>query len=199
MAKGLRSKVKRRLRTARREHFHETQGKFDQQKIASRLHNPYYDLRSDFAIKPNAFVEPKNPQAIFPQIAKPNIMDFRSHKMAKGGWTGMYNFRKMHSATAKRSKYESIVKTQEELDREEIERENHQDMEDESSEEEVAPVVVTSKAKKDYSIDDIMQLESKLSIGKKKKQTPVVAATSNPVKKEKKKVFSKKSKKIIKF
>ena len=49
-------------------------------------------------------------------------MDFRSHKMAKGGWTGMYNFRKMHSETAKRSKYESIVKTREELDREEIER-----------------------------------------------------------------------------
>ena len=47
-------------------------------------------------------------------------------------------------------------------------------MEDESSEEEVAAVVATSKSKKDYSIDDIMQLESKLSIGKKKKSAPVV-------------------------
>lgn len=72
MAKGLRSKVKRRLRTARREHFQEIQGKQDQQKIASRLHNPHYDLRSDcnkniyfhilpyfiVMVKPNAFVEP---------------------------------------------------------------------------------------------------------------------------------------------
>jgi len=30
MAKGLRSKSRRRVRTARREHYHETVGKFEQ-------------------------------------------------------------------------------------------------------------------------------------------------------------------------
>ena len=47
MAKGLRNKVKRRLRTARREHFMEIQGKADRQKIANNLNNPYYDLAQD--------------------------------------------------------------------------------------------------------------------------------------------------------
>jgi hypothetical protein len=46
-------------------------------------------------------------------------MDFRSHKMARGGWTGVHNFRKIHSKTATKSKYESIVKTTEDLERDE--------------------------------------------------------------------------------
>ena len=66
MAKSLRSKAKRRLRTVRREHHWETRGKFEMQAIASRLHNPQYDLRNDFQRKANAFVEPSNPNAIFP-------------------------------------------------------------------------------------------------------------------------------------
>ncbi|CDW87144.1 UNKNOWN [Stylonychia lemnae] len=194
MAKGLRAKTRRRLRTARREHFQEIQGKSDQQKIVQRLNNPYYDLRSDFSVKANAFVEPNNPQAVFPQIAKPNIMDFRSHKMAKGGWTGVNNFRKIHSENAIKSKYESVVKTNEDLERD---AQNKEQQMESDSEEEVQ--VAQSKAKKNYTIDDIMQLDSKLSIGKKKKQAAPALQASNPVKKEKKKVFSKKSKKIIKF
>jgi hypothetical protein len=63
----------------------------------------------------NAFVEPNNPEAVFPQIAKPNIMDFRSHRMALGGFTAVNNFRKIHSENAKKSKYESVVKTSEQL------------------------------------------------------------------------------------
>jgi hypothetical protein len=47
MAKGLRSKVKRRLRTARREHFMELQGKKDLQKVSQNLQNPCYDLKKD--------------------------------------------------------------------------------------------------------------------------------------------------------
>jgi len=43
-------------------------------------------------------------------------MDFRSHKMAKGGWTGVNNFRKIHSKNAIKSKFESIVKTNEMLE-----------------------------------------------------------------------------------
>lgn len=145
-------------------------------------------------------MEPNNPQASFPQIAKPNIMDFRSHKMAKGGWTGMYNFRKIHSESAQKSKYPTVVKTKEDLEREEQEQSEAM----EESEEEVQ--VATSKpavakgGKKAYSIDDIMHLDSQLTIGKKKKQAAVVvAAKEENKKKEKKKVFTKKSKKIIKF
>ncbi len=96
-------------------------------------------------------------------------MDFRSHKMALGGYTAMNNFRKIHSATAKQSKYATIVKTVEDLEREAQEEQNR--MDDVESEEEEAPAkvqVAKSKAKKDYSIADIMELDSKLSITKKK-------------------------------
>jgi hypothetical protein len=44
-------------------------------------------------------------------------------------------------------------------------------MESDDSEEEVQ--ASASKAKKNYTIDDIMQLDSKLNIGKKKKQVAV--------------------------
>ena len=45
MAKSLRSKAKRRLRTVRREHHWETRGKHDLNAIAARIHNPLYDLK----------------------------------------------------------------------------------------------------------------------------------------------------------
>lgn len=54
MAKGLRAKTKRRLRTARREHFQEIQGKHDMQRIVNRLHDPYYDIKSDCKCKDKA-------------------------------------------------------------------------------------------------------------------------------------------------
>jgi len=38
--------------------------------------------------------------------------------MAKGGFTAMHNFRKIHSENAKKSKYASIVKTIEDLEAE---------------------------------------------------------------------------------
>lgn len=47
MAKGLRSKVKKRLRSTRREHYMQHDGKIQMQTIANRLHNPYYDLKTD--------------------------------------------------------------------------------------------------------------------------------------------------------
>lgn len=112
--------------------------------------------------------------------------------MAKGGLTGMYNFRKIHSKTAIISKYTSIVKTAEDLENEKLNKVEH--MESESDEE---VQVAQSSAKKNYTIDDIM-LDSKLSISKKKPAAVIVNAKKSN-QKEKKKVFSKKSKKIIKF
>ena len=47
MAKGLRNKVKKRLRSAKRSHYDEIKGKHDLQTVASRLHNPNYNIRSD--------------------------------------------------------------------------------------------------------------------------------------------------------
>lgn len=38
--------------------------------------------------------------------------------MQHGGLTGMYNFRKMYSEKATKSKYETIVKTAEDLEKE---------------------------------------------------------------------------------
>lgn len=84
----------------------------------------------------------------------------------------MYNFRKIHSENAKKSKYESVVKTKEDLEKEEYDNLNNADMQDDSDEEEEQQQVATSKAagkKKNYTIDDIMQLDTKLSIGNKKK------------------------------
>ncbi len=124
MAKSLRSKAKRRLRTVRREHHWETRGKHELQALAAKLHNPLYDFRSDYQRKPNAFVEPNNPSAIFPQIAKPDIHDFRSHKMVNGGLAAIGVFRKHRSENAVKTKYPTIVRTAEEIEAEEAEKNN---------------------------------------------------------------------------
>jgi hypothetical protein len=68
-------------------------------------------LRSDFQRKPNAFVEPENPDALFPQIAKPDILDFRSHKMTNGGFAAIGVFRKHRSEKSIKTKYPTIVRT----------------------------------------------------------------------------------------
>lgn len=121
---------------------------------------------------PNAFVHPDNPVATFPQIAKPDIMDFRSHKMGKvGGLACINTFRKIHSENAKKSKYAHIVKTKEELEKEAAEKDN--EMQSESSEEEEEVQVAKSK---NYTVDDIMSLGNKLNISKKKKDPQVTKA-----------------------
>mmetsp|Transcript_34402 Transcript_34402/g.33607 ORF Transcript_34402/g.33607 Transcript_34402/m.33607 type:complete len:95 (+) Transcript_34402:7-291(+) len=94
MAKGIRSKYKKRLRSAKRTHFEEIRGNGNLQSLSDRLANPFYDLRKDHEMPANAFVNPKNPDAVFPQFKKPDILDFRSHKLAEGGYTAQNNFRK---------------------------------------------------------------------------------------------------------
>jgi hypothetical protein len=101
MAKGLRSKVKRRLRTVRRQHYWEVEGKQKLQDLSAKLQDPTYDFTKDGSLPVNAFLEPNNPNAVFPQHAKPHILDFRSHKIAGSGFASVGNFRKMLSATAK--------------------------------------------------------------------------------------------------
>ena len=48
------------------------------------------------ALPPNAFLEPDNPEAVIPKIAKPNIQDYRSHKIEMGGYAAVGTFRKTY-------------------------------------------------------------------------------------------------------
>ena len=61
--------------------------------MSNRLHDPTRDVLED-CLPPNAYVEPNNPKAVFPQHSKPHILDFRSHKMAGDGFASRFNFRK---------------------------------------------------------------------------------------------------------
>ena len=112
MAKSLRSKVKRRMRSVKRQHYWEIEGKHKLQALSDKLHDPTYDMKND-GLPPNAFVEPNNPNAVFPQHAKPHILDFRSHKMAAAGFASRRTFRKMLSDKTIKSKYAAVVKTTE--------------------------------------------------------------------------------------
>lgn len=176
MAKGLRSKVKRRLRTVRRQHYWEIEGKQKLEDLSNKLQDPTYDFTKDGSLAPNAFLEPHNPNAIFPQHAKPHILDFRSHKIAGSGFTSVGNFRKMMSATAKRSKYDSVVRTASEIERDELEAEMEEQMKMESQakeqeDSEEIDVGALKKKKAKYTVDDItMDLDKQMKIGKKSKR-----------------------------
>ena len=119
MAKGLRSKVKKRMRTAKRQHYYEVEGKYRLQEILDRLHDPAY---KPAPIPVNAFVHPTNPDAVFPQHAKPHIIDFRAHKMAMSGIASRHVFRKHFATNSIKSKYQTIVKDNYELALEEEEK-----------------------------------------------------------------------------
>lgn len=121
MAKSVRSKVRRRLRNCRAEHYYQTVGQYKLNAISARLQDPTYDLKREYALPKNAFLHPNNPNAVFPQTAKPIIPDFRVHKMENGGLTAVGVFRKHFNSNATHSKYTAIIKTREELDIEEAE------------------------------------------------------------------------------
>lgn len=109
MAKGLRSKYKKRIRSARAAHLYETKGRHALEVQSAKLHDKNYSMKADHALPPNAFLHPNNPFAVFPQTAKPEFMDFRINKMKNGGLVAIGNFRKVISKNAKQSKYATIV------------------------------------------------------------------------------------------
>merc|ERR1719453_1046603 len=118
---------------------------------------------------PNAFVHPNHPDAQFPQVSKPIIYDFRSHKMENGGLTGVNVFRKHMNPNAKHSKYKDIIKTREELDAEEaeaarIKAERNAAMDESSSEEENI-----LNAPEPISVDQLTSLAASMRISKKSK------------------------------
>ncbi len=68
--------------------------------MSARLQDPTYDLKKEYAVPVNAFLEPNNPNAVFPQTAKPIIPDFRVHRMENGGLTAVGVFRKHLSSNS---------------------------------------------------------------------------------------------------
>ena len=104
MAKSLRSKVKKRMRAARAAHYWEVKGKHQLNRICAKLNDPNYDATKDLSLPPNAYLEPNNPNAVFPQWDRPDILDFRSNKISGGGLTVVGTFRKHLSKNTKKSK-----------------------------------------------------------------------------------------------
>lgn len=151
-------------------------------------------------------MEPSNPSAVFPQIAKPDIMDFRSHKMERGGYAATNTFRKHLSDKTIKSPYVSIVKTAEDLAAEAEEAAQKMDSDFEDVEEEK---VVQKSKKTTYTVDDIvggMDKSLKISKNKKNKKSEDVtmaaaSSDSKTIKKNDKykKKHARKSQKIVKF
>ena len=144
------------------------------------MHDPNYDLKEDYALKPNAYVEPNNPKAVFPQHPKPHILDFRAYKMPGAGFAGRFNFRKLNNPKAIQSKYVSVVKTRAELDAEEKQQELDQELEEErqkQAELDQEDEEDFSAIKKAYTVDDItMGMDSQLKLTKKKKKSKTADA-----------------------
>ena len=182
MAKSQRSKVKKRLRQCRGEHYYQTVGKQKLVRISARLNDPTFDMKKDFGVPTNAFLDPKNMAAVFPQIKKATIMDFRSHKMENGGLTATNVFRKHYTPGSIKSKYVARVVTAEELASGEkksllVARKTKVAVVEE--EEDVAPTV-----------DELTALAAKMKISKAKKaakkdvemkETPKVSIKSKPI------------------
>lgn len=149
MGKGLRSKYQRRIRTVRRQHYWEVEGKHKLDTLSRKLQDPLYDFRQDVELKKNAFLEPNNPEAVFPQNSKPHIIDFRDHKMAGAGFASVGNFRKSMSDRSIPNKYASVSKTAEDLEAEKIAEEIAAQAKMDESDNEVDIGQV------EYTVDDI--------------------------------------------
>ena len=153
MAKGARSKYKKRLRSAKGAHLYLIKGKAQLERLNARISDPSYQMESEYSLPPNAFLEPNNPLAVFPQVMKPDILDFRSNKIATGSQAAIGVFRKHLSKNpnVKHSKYEAKVKTAEMLAAEPV-----VEMEDET------PVAVKSTKTTKETMDELAAMTEKL-------------------------------------
>ena len=66
MAKSIRSKYKKRLRSAKAQHLYQIKGKAQLERLNARLNDPNYQMQGEHALPPNAYLEPNNPLAVFP-------------------------------------------------------------------------------------------------------------------------------------
>ena len=99
-------------------------------------------------------------------MVKQDLIDLRIQKMGEmGGSVLKNNFRKKETVNSTKSKFETIIKTREDLDREAQEAEAEMKLDQLPKRKISGP----KKQKKEATMDDLMQLE-KLTIGKKKKK-----------------------------
>ena len=66
MGKSVRSKVKRKWRTLKREHVYELTGRQDLEDVSQKLHCSLNGDKYRTATSKNAFKHPKDPEAVFP-------------------------------------------------------------------------------------------------------------------------------------
>jgi len=86
MGKSIRCKVKKRNRSLKREHYEQQLGRERLAVTSGKLlTNPSYHIPSEIP-KKNAFLYPNDPDAVFPQFQKQDMIDFRSNKIESSGY-----------------------------------------------------------------------------------------------------------------
>ena len=129
-------------------------------------------MQGEHALPPNAYLEPNNPLAVFPQVKKPDIIDFRCHKIANGAYAAKNTFRKMLSKNAKKSKYEAVIVTAEEEAAMEAAKAEEMEIEQENMKFESA------KATRE-EMEELAALTEKMSIEKAEKKKRVRSKKSD--------------------
>jgi hypothetical protein len=128
-------------------------------------------------LKKNAFLEPSNPSAVFPQNKKPHIIDFRDSKMAGAGFASIGNFRKKMSDRSIPNKYPTTSKTAEEVEAEKMQAEI------------AAQMAAKKKAEEnEYTVEDITDgMDKQLRVSRKGDFKPLTKAEvqANKLKKTK--------------
>ncbi|ANQ07499.1 Uncharacterized protein PCOAH_00017910 [Plasmodium coatneyi] len=96
MAKGLRSKVKRRFRTIKRIHVNEIIEKPNVVKLHNKIKrsNKSKNTQDDLIRPPNKFLYPDDERAVVPQHKSPKVIDFRSEALPLSGFANVGNRRK---------------------------------------------------------------------------------------------------------
>ncbi|GAW80194.1 hypothetical protein, conserved [Plasmodium gonderi] len=96
MAKGLRSKVKRRFRTIKRIHINEIIEKPNIIKLHKRIKQmkKNKNAQDDLIRPPNKFLYPDNEKAVIPQHKSAKVIDFRSEALPLSGFATVGNRRK---------------------------------------------------------------------------------------------------------
>jgi lipopolysaccharide export LptBFGC system permease protein LptF len=115
-------------------------------------------MAADHAPKPNAFLHPSNPGAVFPQLKKPDIIDLRLHKIKDGGLAASGVFRKHLSKNAKQSPYSIVNQPAHD------QQDNSEQMSDSDSVEVNHPV---AQKKAQTTVADLTTMTASLKIGKK--------------------------------
>ena len=170
MAKGLRSKYKKRLRSAKAAHHYQMYGKAALERLNARLNDPTYQMQNEYSMPANAYLEPDNPLAVFPQVKKPQILDFRCNKIAGGAQAAIGVSRKDLSANTKKSKYATVVITAEQEAAQEEEKRAALTGIEEDMEDAEQPVVVTSERATHEAMAELAAMTEKMTLDKKNKR-----------------------------